>query len=177
MGRLGVLASLYERVLVAAEVHHEVTVDGSGLPGAEEVRKAAWIEVAPQKAATNPLWERVCRGLGAGERGTILLAKSLPADVVLLDEWKARRIAKEVGLAVTGCLGALETAARKGLLTDLRQAYVDLLRQGIRFDIELLQDSLVRLGLPKLWTADPRRPLVFIRVADLRIPRRFYAFL
>jgi hypothetical protein len=28
--------------------------------------------------------------------------------------------------------------------------YIDLLRQGIRFDIGLLQDSLARLGLPKL---------------------------
>jgi predicted nucleic acid-binding protein len=47
-------------------------------------------------------------------------------------------------------LGVLEAAARKGLVPDIRQAYIDLLRQGIRFDIGLLQDSLARLGLPKL---------------------------
>jgi predicted nucleic acid-binding protein len=94
--------------------------------------------------------ELACRGLGAGERGAILLAKSLPADLVLLDEWKARRIAREAGLAITGCLGLLEAGARRGLVPDLRQAYIDLLRQGIRFDIGLLQDSLARLGLPKL---------------------------
>jgi predicted nucleic acid-binding protein len=94
--------------------------------------------------------ELACRGLGAGERGAILLAKSLPADLVLLDEWKVRRIAREPGLAITGCLGLLEAGARRGLVPDLRQAYIDLLRQGIRFDIGLLQDSLARLGLPKL---------------------------
>ena len=45
IGRLDLLASLFERVLIPAEVHHEVTVDGRGLPGAEEVLSAGWIEV------------------------------------------------------------------------------------------------------------------------------------
>lgn len=96
------------------------------------------------------LVEEVCRGLGSGERSAILLAKSLPADLTLLDEWKARRIAQQAGLAVPGCFGLLEAGALRGLVLDLREAYMDLLRQGIRFDIRLLQDSLVRLGLPKL---------------------------
>ncbi|MEO8657121.1 MAG: DUF3368 domain-containing protein [Bryobacteraceae bacterium] len=150
IGHLDVLASFYKCILVPAEVHHEVTVDGRGLPGAEEVRNAVWIEVVPQQSATDPLLEAACQGLGAGERGAILLAKSLTADLVLLDESKARRIARAAGLSIAGCLGVLEVGARRGLVADLRQAYIDLLRQGIRFDIRLLQDSLARLGLPKL---------------------------
>ena len=35
IGRLEILASFNKRILVPAEVHHEVTVDGRGLPGAE----------------------------------------------------------------------------------------------------------------------------------------------
>lgn len=150
IGRLDILASFYGRILLPAEVHQEVTVEGRGLPGAEEVRNAVWIEVAPQRSHTDPLLEQACRGLGAGERGTILLAKSLPADLVLLDEGKARRIARSAGLAITGCLGVLEAAARRGFVPDIRQTYTDLLRQGMRFDIGLLQASLARLGLPKL---------------------------
>ena len=150
IGRLEILASFYGRILVPAEVHREVTVDGRGLPGAEEVRKAVWFEVTPRASSTDPLLERACQGLGAGESGAILLAKNLPADLVLLDEWKARRIAREAGLAITGCLGVLEAGARRGLVPDLRQVYIDLLRQGIRFDLGLLQNSLARLGLPKL---------------------------
>ena len=38
IGRLDILASFYKRILVPAEVHHEVTVAGRGLPGAGEVR-------------------------------------------------------------------------------------------------------------------------------------------
>jgi DNA phosphorothioation-dependent restriction protein DptG len=44
----------------------------------------------------------------------------------------------------------LSAGARSGLVADLRQTYIDLLRHGIRFDIKLLQGSLAHLGLPKL---------------------------
>ena len=64
---------------------------------------------------------------------------------------KGRRVAsRRGGSCHYGCLGVLEAGARRGLVSDLRQAHIDLLRQGIRFDIGLLQDSLTRLGLSKL---------------------------
>lgn len=150
IGRLDILASLYKRILVPAEVHQEVTVDGRGLPGAGEVQNAVWIEMTPQVSPTDRSLEQACQSLGAGERGAILLAKSLPTDLLLLDEWRARRIARQAGLEIMGCLGVLEAGTRMGLVPDLRQVYVDLLRQGIRFDIGLLQGSLARLGLPEL---------------------------
>ena len=59
-----------------AEVHHEVTVAGHGLPGAEEVREARWIEVVTRRSPEDPSLEQACEGLGAGECGTILLAKA-----------------------------------------------------------------------------------------------------
>ncbi|MGD0698098.1 MAG: DUF3368 domain-containing protein [Terriglobia bacterium] len=150
IGRLNLLASLYKRILIPVEVYDEVTVAGRGLPGAEEVRRAEWIEVVAQVAPTDLSLAQVCRHLGRGERGAILLARGLGADLVLIDEWKARRIAQNAGLCVVGCLGILEVGARRGLVSDLRQAYIDLLRHGIRFDLRLLQDSLTRVGLPKL---------------------------
>jgi predicted nucleic acid-binding protein len=150
IGRLSLLALLFERIQIPIEVQHEVTVAGRGLPGAEEVRKANWIELATAQPLTDPSLAQACQSLGSGERGAILLAKSVSANLVLLDESKARRVAQAAGLSVAGCLGILEVGARRGLVTDLRQLYIDLLRQGIRFDIKLLQDSLARLGLPKL---------------------------
>ena len=41
IGRLNLLASLYERIVIPTEVHHEVAVVGRGLPGSEQVRSAA----------------------------------------------------------------------------------------------------------------------------------------
>jgi predicted nucleic acid-binding protein len=150
IGQLDLLASFYGRVLIPPETHHEVTVAGRGRPGANEVVRANWIEVAQPESRLDSSLLAACRNLGGGERATIALAKSLQADLVLLDEWKARRIAQGAGLSVLGSLGILEAGARHGRISDLREAYIDLLRQGIRFDIRLLQDSLRRLGLPQL---------------------------
>ncbi|MEX2299470.1 MAG: hypothetical protein WD733_00965 [Bryobacterales bacterium] len=150
VGQLGLLSAFYGRVLIAAEVYDEVTVAGHGLPGAEEVRRASWIETAKPAAEPNSVLRRALEGLGAGERGTILLAHTISADLVLVDDAKARRAARQAGLTVLGCLGVLEAAARKTLILDLRQTYRELLGHGIRFDLRLLDASLDRLGLPKL---------------------------
>jgi predicted nucleic acid-binding protein len=80
----------------------------------------------------------------------VLLAKELQADLVLMDEWKGRRLATESGLAVVGCIGILEELYRREEITDLREAYEELLRQGIRLDLRTLQVSLKRFNLPAL---------------------------
>lgn len=85
IGRLNLLAESFKRILIPPEVHHEVVVAGRGLPGAEEVRRAAWIEVAQAKSPSDPVLAQACQNLGAGERGAIFLAKSVGADLVLLD--------------------------------------------------------------------------------------------
>jgi len=86
----------------------------------------------------------------AGERGAILLAMTLTADLVLLDDWKARRVAGSATLPVVGCIGILEAGARTGRISDLRLVYIELLKQGIRFELQLLRAGLARLGLPEL---------------------------
>jgi uncharacterized protein len=87
IGRLSLLASFCKRILIPAEVHHEVTVAGTGLPGAEEIANAKWIEVASAKSPPDPSLWHACQNLGAGEHGAILLAKNIKADLVILDNF------------------------------------------------------------------------------------------
>ena len=88
---------------------------GRGHPGAEEVREAKWIEVATPQTLANTSLAQACQSLGAGERGAILLAKGLSADLLLLDDWKARRVAQVAGLSMVGCLGILDAGARRAV--------------------------------------------------------------
>jgi predicted nucleic acid-binding protein len=74
----------------------------------------------------------------------------LNAELVLIDEEKARRAAKSAGLAVAGAIAVLERGARLKIVADLRSVYLSLLDQGVRFDHKLLEQSLARLGLAKL---------------------------
>ena len=74
----------------------------------------------------------------------------MSADTVLIDEVRARRAAKSIGLQVAGSIAVLERGALFERVADLRSVYLSLLTQGIRFDPKLLDHSLARLGLAKL---------------------------
>src|SRR6266481_10068349 len=94
LGCLDFLNRVFPRVYISNEVHHEVVVAGAGLPGASEVSKAEWIEV---KRLQNPAGLHSAQrkyGLGPGEMSAILLAKELGANPVLLDDYRARNLAK-----------------------------------------------------------------------------------
>jgi uncharacterized protein len=118
---LELLREFYGQVLITREVHEEVTVVGAGLPGADEVRRASWIEVRsdPGEGVGSSI-ESACAGLGAGERSVIYLASGLKAAVVLIDEDRARRVAKNLGLAVVGSIAVLERGAQLKKVPDLR---------------------------------------------------------
>jgi predicted nucleic acid-binding protein len=144
------LHEFYGEVIVSREVHDEVTVAGAGLAGAEELQRATWIRVQPAPSASSPEVKAACAVLGAGERSIIYLASALTADLVLIDEERARRVANSVGLSIVGSIAILERGARLNRVADLRSVYLSLLEQGIRYDRGLLDQSLGRLGLPKL---------------------------
>ncbi len=94
--------------------------------------------------------EATCSRLAAGERGVIRLASALNADLVLMDERQARRLATSLGLSVAGSIAILERGAQLRKIGDLRSVYQNLLEHGIRFDQKLLEQSLARLGQARL---------------------------
>jgi predicted nucleic acid-binding protein len=87
--------------------------------------------------------------LGIGELSAIVLAKELRANIVLLDDYEARRLAKGENLEVRGTLGVLETCFRQGHLTDLRGAFAQLLKHSY-VDPRLLNDQLPAIELSQL---------------------------
>jgi len=58
--------------------------------------------------------------LDAGEAEAIALALEVQADLILLDERKATRVAHQLGLTTLGLLGVLVLAKRKGLIHEVR---------------------------------------------------------
>jgi hypothetical protein len=74
----------------------------------------------------------------------------LSADLVLIDEERARRAARVVGVSIAGSIAILERGAKLSRVTDLRSVYSNLLDQGIHYDRRLLNQSLEKLGLAKL---------------------------
>ena len=83
--------------------------------------------------------------LQAGEQAVIILAESIKADIVLLDEKAARRVAAARGLRVTGILGVLGEAAIRGLV-ELAPAIDRLRKTNFRYSPALLKATLDRFG-------------------------------
>jgi len=85
--------------------------------------------------------------LDEGESEAIALADELKADVILLDEKDARRIAKQLGLKVLGTVGILIWGKRVGKINNLRQV-LDILQNQAMFRIShtLYQQALKSVG-------------------------------
>jgi uncharacterized protein len=150
LGCFDFLNRLFPRVYISPEVHYEVVIAGAGLAGASEVSKAEWIEV---KAVQNPAFLHAAQrqyGLGPGEMSTILLARELGANPVLLDDYRARKLAKAKGHEILGSVGLLETFYGRRYLTDLRSVFRQLLTHNVYIDRRLLDRRLGSLGLPPL---------------------------
>jgi predicted nucleic acid-binding protein len=63
---LELLREFYEQVLITREVHEELTVVGAGLPGANEVQGASWMQVRSDPGrGVGAAMESACAGLGA----------------------------------------------------------------------------------------------------------------
>ena len=149
LGCFDLLNKLFRRIDISAEVHHEVVVAGAGLPGATEVANAKWVEVRNLQNQADLLAAQQNYALGVGELSTILLGKELHANAVLLDDYKARKLATAEGLQVRGSVGLLETLYLRGYLTDLRATFRQLLTDSY-IDQRLLNRRLRALGLPLL---------------------------
>lgn len=65
----------------------------------------------------NPPEQIYHRELGAGETAAIALAVKLQADLIILDDLRARLTAQAIGLKVTGTLGLILSAYKSNLIS------------------------------------------------------------
>ncbi|RLG30289.1 DUF3368 domain-containing protein [Methanosarcinales archaeon] len=77
-----------------------------------------------------------------GEAEMITLAEEMNAEVVLIDDLKARKIAKLRGLNVIGTIGVLLDAKEKGVIKELKPLLDELIEKGIRIRRELYDHAL-----------------------------------
>jgi predicted nucleic acid-binding protein len=135
-GLVDVLPSLYEKVIIPKAVFDELIH-----PEAPAiVRKwisalPAWCEV---RAAAQP--DQTIE-LDQGEREAIGLAVEARADKILLDDFKARLVARSRGLSVTGTVGILQEASTRGLI-DFQEALEKLAHTNMRLNPDFMRQIM-----------------------------------
>jgi predicted nucleic acid-binding protein len=148
--QFALLERLFGSILITSEVHSEVVIAGSGLPGAREASRAHWIQVQPVNNKADLVAAQRRFALDLGELSTFVLAREVNADLVLVDDLAARKLMLAAGLRIQGAVGILEACFARKYLLDLRQAYKRLLEAGVYLDRVFLNVRLKALNLPPL---------------------------
>lgn len=96
------LQSLYGTIYISAEVYQEVAVAGAHLPGACESTNAPWIQVKHIQRPSDLAIAQRRFGLGAGELSTLILARETEAELVIIDDLRARKTCAKTGFSSSG---------------------------------------------------------------------------
>jgi uncharacterized protein len=146
IGRLSLLYEFFGELTVPTAVWREVVEQGRGRPGVEDVEAAlreGWIRV--EKVSRQPFLQSLKHELDDGEAEVIALAVESQADLVLLDESEARRVAELFDLQKTGAIGILLRARTQGKIPRLKPE-LDRLRASFWIDDKLYESVLRSVG-------------------------------
>ena len=135
------LDRLFEDVRVPQAVYDEVAVEGKAA--------AQVLQVDLQgKVVAIPLDQVVITGagLGRGEIEAMALYKSASADCLLIDDSRARKVARLNKINITGSQGILLLAKHRGLLSHVRPYLERLQSTEIRISRRLIERTLALAG-------------------------------
>lgn len=139
--QIGVLPVLHGKILIPPAVHAELQSADTPPPVVEWARQLPdWVEV---KIPSMVLLEH---GIHLGEAEAIALAIEERAVLLLMDDARGRTYANSQGLRITGTLGVLEAASRRGLV-NLPDCIQRLQRTSFRAHPQLLE-ALLRRNTP-----------------------------
>jgi uncharacterized protein len=138
---LPLLDHLFTDVRVPLAVLRECTVPGKPETGRlEAYLRERVVEVDLQEFVI------AVSGLGQGELEAMALYKRLHAERLLVDDYRARKVAYLNGIEVVGSLGVLLRAKESGLLAKIRPLIVEIQVAGVRYGEQLVNEVLRLAG-------------------------------
>ena len=144
IGKLDLLKEIFFKVYIPEEVFKEVVEKGKGKPGSIVIKEAAWIEVKPIKDKIQVNF--LLGSLEKGEAEVLVLARELEADLILLDEEKARKSAVIAGFEIIGLLGLFVLAKNLGLIDEVRPLVDELMIKRFRISDKIIEKTLKKAG-------------------------------
>lgn len=146
-GHLWLLPQIYGRVTVPVAVAEELRRGGQEDPRIDAVLALDWVEVRQPTDRSLVEFLRGDRNLDRGESEAIALALELRADELLIDERLGRREASRLGLSITGLLGVLLVAKKRGKVSVIRPIVDALMNEaGFRVSEQLYSEILKVVG-------------------------------
>jgi uncharacterized protein len=129
IGRLDILEKLYGHIIISETVQKEV-----GLP------PVPWITV--KKVNNREALRFLTFEIDEGEAETIILGTEIQGSVLILDEKKARKVAKRLDLNITGLMAVLLKAKEKKIVSSVKEIIDDLEAADFRLSEEIKRKVL-----------------------------------
>lgn len=125
IGRLELLNAVFGQVVVPKAVYDELCK----VPGQQIIiDQQNWLFIDHAKDSKHV--KILEKELDRGEAEAIVLALELKADYLMIDEFKGRNMAEEIGLKIIGSLGILLQAKKIGLIPSVKPLIDDLIQKA-----------------------------------------------
>jgi len=141
IGQLNILEKLFGKVIIAEAVYHEIKAKPSY--GYDQV-DCAFIEV---KQIQGKLYKDILLSqLDSGEAETIILAKEINADFVIIDENIGYQFANNSGLTAIRTLSILLKAKEKGHIIKIKPLLDEMIMKGRWYSTAVYRSFLAKAG-------------------------------
>jgi len=138
VNQLELLEKLYDNLYIPEAVFNEVTQIGK--PQSDKLRQFLQSKVKRVDLTLTQL------GLGLGELEAITLYKKLDADVLLIDDNRAKKYASLNGVKVIGSLGILIKAKEKGHIEKVKPLLDEIQKSEVYISMKLIEKVLEICG-------------------------------
>lgn len=103
-----------------------------------------WIEIVTVK---NKQSQQILElQIDKGESSAIAFALETPNSTVILDDYKARKIAEQLGIKYTGTLGIIIKAKQKGIIPSIKPFLQKIKETNFRLSTEIEIQALKQAG-------------------------------
>lgn len=142
---LDLLKSLFNEVQIPQAVFDELTENPDFPEEANEIKSCDFIHIQKVENEEVSLFRRAT-GLDLGESEAFVLTDKIKAELVLVDEAHARKVARKIGFNIMGTIGILTESFKNGFISaDEICAAVEVFRSAGRFISEDLLKKLLEL--------------------------------
>jgi len=137
------LPSICRELIIPYAVFKEIVERGAGRFGDTEVSKGITSGFIIKKMTGNVLAvSALSEFLGDGESEAIVLSSELSADIILLDDNKARITAQSMGFTVMGTIGILLEFKNKNIIKKVKPFIDKAISSGFRISPEMYRKTL-----------------------------------
>ncbi|BAD85107.1 hypothetical protein, conserved [Thermococcus kodakarensis KOD1] len=142
--RLELLREFFGEIIIPEAVYRECVLEGGNSEDALAIKNAKWIKV--EKISDEKLKRALMLELDEGESEAIVLAIERNAELILIDDYDGREVARALGLKVVGTIGILLKAKLLGKIKSLREELERLKATGFWLSEEFYERILKETG-------------------------------